>query len=79
MGEEREKRRRSERPLVLFVPGRRRRDDRPLEPREAAATLLVALLLLCVCLGIPLTGVCTRDGQGSQSRPAIGPATIFAP
>ena len=67
-------RKRPDSPPTFLVPRPGgRREGRPLQPREATATLLIVLLLLCACVALPLSGACSQEPQaspgGARSRP----------
>ena len=78
MGEDQRRRGRGERPLTLFFPRPGgRREGRPLRPREATATLLIVLLLLCACVALPLSGACSQEPQASPGGVRSGPVSTW--
>ena len=80
MGEEQHRRGRGERPLTFLFPRPGgRHGGRPLRPREATATLLIVLLLLCACIALPLSGACSQEPQASPASARSGtPPALLA-
>ena len=78
MREEQRRRGRGDRPLTLLFPRLRgRREGRPLHPREATATLLIVLLLLCTCVALPLSGACSQEPQASPGGARSGSVSTW--